>query len=190
MKVRVNTVFLKWFLHRCGSVEVQTVVTWYRMDWWWALVNTVMNYRFHNTQGILWLTEHLPYFQEELCSIECGFEVAAWCFSLFVIWLASCLVNKEVRNVGNSVHVSLSWIQFECSSRSPHKACFSLNSFICIQKVGQMCIYSWSQGTSRGARNVAGESVHRAEDSLGTSHDMWIITGVAQIPCLSLRDLW
>jgi len=42
-----------------------------------------------------------------------------------------------------------------------------------------MYICDWSWDTSRGARNVAGGSVHRAQDSLGTCHDTWIVTGLS-----------
>jgi hypothetical protein len=49
------------------------------MDWidkaqdrerWRALVNEVMNFGFHKTRGISWLTDDLLASQEGLCSME------------------------------------------------------------------------------------------------------------------------
>jgi hypothetical protein len=39
-------------------------------DQWWALENTVMNFRFHKRRGISWLAETLLASQDGLCSME------------------------------------------------------------------------------------------------------------------------
>ena len=47
-----------------------TGLSWSRTDTWQALVNTVMNLRFHKMREISWLAEDLLASQEGLCSLK------------------------------------------------------------------------------------------------------------------------